>query len=71
MVDTNGIVFGSRIWMHEKNSSQYKARLARLFEANSSIKGAAKLTYEHIVTIIRLYIVSLLFKHLNQKISRL
>ena len=71
MMDTSGIVFGSRIWMHEKNSSQHKARLARLFEANSSIKGAAKLTYEHIVTIIRLYIVSLLFKHLNQKISRL
>ena len=69
MVDTSGIVFGPRIWMREKNSTHYQARLARLFEANSSIKGAAKLTYEHIVSIIRLYIVSLLF--LNQKISRL
>ena len=34
--------FGSRIWMHENNPSQYKARLARLFEANSSIKRYSK-----------------------------
>ena len=43
MVDTNGMGFGSRFWMHEKYSLSVQGFwLARLFEANSSMNRYSK-----------------------------
>ena len=60
MVDTNGMDFGSRIWMHEKHSLSVQSLGKQGYVSKQEYQPVHQVLYDkHIANVIRLHTVFL------------